>query len=315
MTVRQISKEELTLKTSSVFYSEKWINILGDNTKAYGIFNANEEIIGGFLLSKEKVLGLNIFRQARLMTAIQLFYKNSSKNYSKHAGEEKKLMQMLADFFEELPYHILTVYFPAEYVDMQPFIWSRFKVIPYYTYIIDLSESVSVIEEKFAPERRNDIKKAIKDGIICKKENCPDIVKRIALNSFMRKEKKIDLKIFDKVLFDFSDPGNSITFISYQNEIPIAAVFCVYDKEKIYYLIGGYDNEFKHQGAGALALYSAIKYAKEIGVHYFDFEGSMIPEVEKYFRGFGGVLTPYYSINKAKLPLEMALKLFRRSVF
>jgi lipid II:glycine glycyltransferase (peptidoglycan interpeptide bridge formation enzyme) len=224
-------------------------------------------------------------------------------------------MQLLANFFEELSYHILTIYFPSEFVDMQPFIWKRFKVVPYYTYIIDLAESISVIEEKFAPERRNDIKKAIKDGIICRKENCPEIVKKIALNSFARKEKNIDLKIFDKVLFEFSDLENSMTFISYKNEIPIAAAFCIYDKEKIYYLIGGYDNEFKHQGAGALALYSAIRYAKELGIHYFDFEGSMIPEVEKYFRGFGGVLTPYYSINKAILPLEIALKLFRRSVF
>jgi len=41
----------------------------------------------------------------------------------------------------------------------------------------------------------------------------------------------------------------------------------------------------------------------------------MIPQIKKYFRGFGGKLTPYYRINKAKLPIEILLKFFKREVF
>ena len=59
----------------------------------------------------------------------------------------------------------------------------------------------------------------------------------------------------------------------------------------------------------------SIRHAKELGLKTFDFEGSVIPAIERYFRGFGGKLTPYYRVNKAWLPLEMALKLVKRQLF
>ena len=62
-------------------------------------------------------------------------------------------------------------------------------------------------------------------------------------------------------------------------------------------------------------MWEAIKFAKKLGIKYFDFEGSMVPQIERYFRGFGGKLTPYYRINKAKLPLEILLKFYRRELF
>jgi len=52
-----------------------------------------------------------------------------------------------------------------------------------------------------------------------------------------------------------------------------------------------------------------------LGIKYFDFEDSMIRQIERYFRGFGGKLTLYYRINKAKLPLEILLKFYRRELF
>ena len=55
-------------------------------------------------------------------------------------------------------------------------------------------------------------------------------------------------------------------------------------------------------------MWEAIKYAKELDLKYFGFEDSMIPQVERYFRGFGGQLTLNYRKNKAKLLLEILLK-------
>ena len=89
----------------------------------------------------------------------------------------------------------------------------------------------------------------------------------------------------------------------------------MYDKITTYYLLGGYDFENKHHGAGPLVIWESIKYSKEIGLKYFDFEGSMVPQIEKHFRGFGGKLTPYYRINKARLPLEILLKFLKRELF
>ena len=52
-------------------------------------------------------------------------------------------------------------------------------------------------------------------------------------------------------------------------------------------------------------LWEAILYSKnELKAQVFDFEGSMIPSIERYFRKFGGELTPYYTLNSLLLTIK-----------
>ena len=62
-------------------------------------------------------------------------------------------------------------------------------------------------------------------------------------------------------------------------------------------------------------MWQSILHAKKLGIEVFDFEGSMLVEVEKYFREFGGELVPYYTVNKAGLPIEMLMKFKLRNRF
>jgi hypothetical protein len=79
--------------------------------------------------------------------------------------------------------------------------------------------------------------------------------------------------------------------------------------------MSGYDDGNKHHGAGALALWHAIQHAKSLNLKRFDFEGSMIKPIEKYFRGFGGELAPYFRISRANFGLEVILKIKYRTYF
>lgn len=69
---------------------------------------------------------------------------------------------------------------------------------------------------------------------------------------------------------------------------------------------------YRMRRAGASTVFEAIQHSQEIGLKAFDFEGAVISAIERYFRGFGGTLTPYFTVNKAWLPLEMALKMWPR---
>jgi hypothetical protein len=64
-----------------------------------------------------------------------------------------------------------------------------------------------------------------------------------------------------------------------------------------------------------MAMFACIRHARDLGLEVYDFEGSMVPGIEQYFRSFGGTLTPLYRVVKASLPIEMALKPFKRSLF
>jgi len=307
--------EKIAISEGVIFNRLSWLKMFNDKVQIYGIYDKGDNLIGGFHLYKQKKFGLTIYRNPPFTPTIGLFLQIKAKNPVVIMNKWKEVLYSMADFFEKLPYSVISISLNKNIVDTQPFIWRKFKVIPGYTYIIDLEKSTENIRKNMSVVRRNDINKALRDGLIAKYNDNLEIVKSLVLKTFLRQNKKVNKYHLDKVLFEFASENNSFSFVTFQNNKPIAIVFCVYDTSTTYYLLGGYDSKNSHHGAGALAMWEAIKFAKKIGLKYFDFEGSMVPQIERYFRGFGGKLTPCYRINKAKLPLEILLKFYRRELF
>lgn len=75
-----------------------------------------------------------------------------------------------------------------------------------------------------------------------------------------------------------------------------AGAFVVWDNESAYYLLGGADPELRSAGGGTLCLWHAIRLAGEVS-KAFDFEGSMIEPIERYFRSFGATQVPYHVVT------------------
>ena len=76
-----------------------------------------------------------------------------------------------------------------------------------------------------------------------------------------------------------------------------AVAFIVWDRNRAYYLIGGGDPDFRNSGAATLCIWEAIKFSSTV-TKAFDFEGSMVENIERFFRGFGGHLKPYHRIYR-----------------
>jgi len=87
----------------------------------------------------------------------------------------------------------------------------------------------------------------------------------------------------------------------------VAANFLVEDSETVYYLMGGIDPEFADIGAMDLVQYESIKYALSKGKN-FDFEGSMVESIEKYFRSFGATQKAYFEVTKTESKLLKAIE-------
>jgi hypothetical protein len=68
---------------------------------------------------------------------------------------------------------------------------------------------------------------------------------------------------------------------------PYAAIYLVWDAESAFYLMGGSDPRLRHSGATSLLMWEAIKFAGQV-TKRFDFEGSMLQPIERFFRAFGG---------------------------
>ncbi|MFN3301250.1 MAG: GNAT family N-acetyltransferase, partial [Sediminibacterium sp.] len=285
--------EKLSYEYGTIFNSLKWLKIFGDKVKIYGIYSNGNNLSGGFTVYKERKFGVSIYRNPPFTPLIGPFLKIDALNPVRVINTWKEAISSMTVFMDNLPYLIISFSLDRRIVDTQPFIWNKFKVVPGYTYILDLTLPIDDIWNRMSNERRNDIRKGQSDGLTVEQTNNFEIIKSLVLKTFSRQGKKINEYYLDKILFGFAADENSFAFVTFRKKQPIACSFCINDKYIAYYILGGYDKELKHHGAGALAMWEAIKYSKTLGLRYFDFEGSMVPQIERYFRGFGGILTPY----------------------
>ena len=316
---RELPNEQLELiaeNEGNIFNTYSWLKLFGEKLVLFAIESGSGEIMGGLALFRENRLGLAYYRNPPYTPYAGPFVRIRAQNYAEKLHEWKKILSALAEHLLRVNSSLISFTLNPGIIDTQPFIWSKFKVNPRYTYILDLTMDINEIQKNMSSERRNEIRNAIKDGLIVRRIDEPGIIKGLIKKTFARQNKALPHeKYLDKILFDFATPDNSFLFACFCDDKPTSGVFVVHDKHSAYLLLSGYDSETKHRGAGTYTLFEAIKYAQQLGLRYFDFEGSMVPNIEFFYRGFGGKLTPVFRISRATLILELFLKFFRREIF
>lgn len=298
-----------------VFGSRKWLSIYKDQLTLIGIYSDGQQLIGGFYYLRTKRYGLSFVKLPPYTPHCGLFFTSGSKNRSSANNFSKELMQEVCGHFSEQKAALTILAFPSAITDLQPFIWNKFKVVPNYTYRIDLSRSQEDIRGDFDPKTRNIINKALKEQV----EVAEDKLSTTALYDFFSSSlltagANVYQQELRNIFLEFADASNSFSWQAFKDGQLQGAVFCIFDKDTCYYLLGGTDRSAV-SGVNALLVQKSIEKAAALGCKTFDFEGSMLKGVEKFFRGFGPTLFPYFTASKALLPLELLLKFKKREVF
>ncbi|TCN62206.1 GNAT family N-acetyltransferase [Acetobacteroides hydrogenigenes] len=322
MELREVATNELDYlfdladKYGTVFSSKRWIDLYNaENVLKLGYYENDGKLIGGVFLYKRKTLIGNLLLGFPFSPHVDIFFEKENKNNSKRNSFIKQLTTLLVNYVNNQNIILFSVAFNPNYKDLQPFLWNNYKVSLLYTYKIDLGLSLSEIEKLYSPERRNDIKKAKRDNVIIKKTDDYEVLLKLIKNTFNRQSKSVDIYFIEKLLTNYNH-NNSFIFTAFDKDgVELSSCFFIYDRNTVYYLLSGYNNDLKHHGAGPLCIDEAIKYSKLLGLKFFDFEGSMQPQIEKYFRGFGGDLVYYPYVNKSFLLFEVLLKFKKRRLF
>lgn len=92
---------------------------------------------------------------------------------------------------------------------------------------------------------------------------------------------------------------------------PVAATLIAQDQNQMHCIISGQNNQYKDARAMNLLFDTMIEQALNQG-KTLDLEGSMIPNIEHFFRSLGGVLTPYSVISKASPLLRIGASILGR---
>jgi hypothetical protein len=306
---------QLVRSHGSVFNDPAWLQMYGDKLITQGIYNANEELIGAFNVYRGRKAGLDYYIVPPFSPSNGFFYVNPAQQNASRIATEKEIHEALSSYLRRLKGFLKITAFPVGVTDMQVYYWKGYKVVPNYTYRLSLHGDPESLFAGLSSEKRKSVRKAEKDGIIVSQVTDMHVVESLVNMTFSRKEKSLNSGLLKHILFNYANPSNSFAFVAMQGGTPIAATFCVHDAKTCYYLFGGYDHTRRHHGAGPSCMWSAILHARSLEIGVFDFEGSMLPEVEIYFREFGGEQVPYYTVQRGWLLAEMALKLRMRNRF
>lgn len=319
MHLKPIHIDEFTARSEAalgVFGSKKWLSVYAGSLSLVGIYKDEHQLIGGFYFLKTVKYGFTFLKLPPYTPHCGLFFTSGSKNNASINNFSKEVMKDVCDYFSAQKSALTILAFPSNIIDLQPFIWDKYKVVPNYTYRISLEKSIEDIKSDFDPKNRNTINKSLKEGA------------QVAFNQLSKKQlyeffsgslttagANIYTSELKNIFNSFSDASNSFSMEAYRDGNLLGVVFCIYDATTCYYLLGGVNKSSGVAGVNNLLVLKSIEKAKELGCRIFDFEGSMLKGVEKFFRSFGPELVPYYTANKASLALELMLKFKKRELF
>lgn len=240
-----------------------------------------------------------VLYQPPLTQTLGPWIRPSTAKRANRYGRQKDLMEALIarlpkyDHFEQNWHYSQT--------NWLPFYWAGFRQTTRYTYVLpDVSDSDSLwagVRENI----RTDIRKAQNRNVLRVRDDI-GIDEFLRLNHLIFSRKGMPMPYSDALVrrLDEACAGRQCRKI-WIAEAPDgrhhAGVYIVWSETSAYYLLGGLDPEVGNSGARSLCLWTAIRHAATV-TRAFDFEGSMVEAIERYFRAFGAIQMPYFALRR-----------------
>ena len=227
---------------------------------------------------------------------VWILYPEGQKYASKKSFEKEVITALI----DQLP---KTAAFKQNFLpgftNWLPFFWKGFEQTTRYTYVInDLLDTNKVFTD-FKDNIRREIRKAEKTVTISTLSSI-DLMYQMKLKVYQNNKEEYVVP-FEKLktIFDYclsNNCGELLVAKDAEGNIHSILLY-VWDEVSAYYLHGVTASEFKTSGSMSLLLWEAIKRSSK-KTKTFNFEGSMVESIERYFRAFGGTQTPYFQIKK-----------------
>jgi len=232
-----------------------------------------------------------------------IVYPEGQKTTTRIAFEHRAYRELI----DQLPsFSEYSQNFHLQFTNALSFQWKGFTETNRYTYLLSLEQEEKALWSGLRENNRKQIKKAEKTLKISE-TNDAALLQDILQQSI---ENKIEASYFERMIaFVETNSCGKVWKATEGNHIH-AVLLCISDHTSAYYLLGGSAQEFKNSGAMSLLTWNAMLHFKQGTIQHFNFEGSSIEAVEKYFRGFGGELVSFKRLEKHNSKsLEVAKKL------
>lgn len=291
-----------------IFSKSWWLDCVAGDGWDVVLVEKGDVILASLPFTLHKRMSLTILSMPALTQSLGPWLRPSTAKYAKQLSQEKDLLQAL---YTQLPKHAqYGQNWHCQRTNWLPLYWLGYEQTTRYTYRIENLTNIENIWDGLQANIRTDIKKAQKERITVRTDL--DIEDFLELNKkvFVRQNMTVPYseELVRKIHKMTTEHHSSRFFIGEDEQgRHHAGVYIVWDANSAYYILGGGDPELRNSGATSLCMWEAIQFAATV-TQSFDFEGSMIEPVERFFRAFGAIQTPYFTISKTNTKL---LKLYR----
>lgn len=242
---------------------------------------------------------------------IYIHYPSNITPFKKKSFE-KEVSQSLIN---KLPRHDLYYQqYSRAYTNWMPLYWMGYKQTTRYTYVIDKSIPIEILWDNLKNTVKKNIKKAKKIAYITE-VNFDEFWKSIEQSFDKRsKENPYNKEALSNLYHKGKEHnfGKALVCKSKETNEIFSGTFVVYDNNCTYYLCSFYNANYPNHGTSCYLLWHLMT---ESTTPYFDFEGSMIENIEYYNRNFGGTLKPHFKIWKVNNPLLRFILKFKKLDF
>lgn len=209
---------------------------------------------------------------------------------------------------EALHLSFFEIRFRPEYTNWLPFYWSGYKQQTRYTYRIEDTSDLQNVISGFDSAKKKHLKHIESNGLQADfTMSAEDFYELQCLQLKGRKDTNVLSNQLVTHLVQTArkrDSGEIICIKDREGNIN-AASFVVWDNRSAYNLITAIHPDFRSSGASTMMIMEALKICN-IRHLAWDFEGSMIENVEHNNRQFGAVQQPYFEIFKYSPMIQFA---------
>lgn len=306
---RQLCETETTIP---IFSQSWWLDSVAGDHWDVCLVEKDGIVYASLPYVLKERLGFKLLTMPPLTQTLGPWFRETNGKYHKKISIENGLM---AELFEMLPpYDHLLQNWHQSRKNWLPLYWKGFSQTTQYTYIIDDLSDLQKVYSDFSSSYRNKIRKASKIVTVATGLE-PEYFYTINEKTFSRQNKKTpyDRDLFFKHDKALSERKAREIFYAKDDEGHIhSALYLTWDSMSAYVHMVGEDPEYRKSGAGILLIWEAIKFTKDkLKINKFDFEGSMLKNVERVRRDCGGKQVSYFSIWHTPSKLLKFINLFR----
>ena len=293
--------------TNSIFEESWWLDAVAPNQwKCFEVRDSNGELTGRWPVCYGKILGFKTIKNPQYTQTLGPWIRCDASKYTKYLSTKKKILEQLIEQIPRKPYNFfVTIDSSNEYV--LPFRWRGFQITPTFSYRFTDLSNIDELYRNIDSKQKTVIKKA--STILSIKEDCSiDVLIEMMQMTNDRQNRKKGLYRDTILRIDEACQKHNtrklLVAFDKDNHVHAAAYF-IYDDRTCYYLMGGANPKYRNSGAQSLLIWEGIKFASTVS-QAFDFEGSNVELIERFFRSFGSPFVVNYTVKRLNLFLTLA---------